>query len=222
MSKVTTNNKLTNFSKWVSFELFVFLLFFIIQYLPQFESFDPMGPQWLGLAILNIGIFIYFHFFGEKYLYQLHAIFNHKTSILYLIYVVWALMSIFYAFNKIETWVTLSRLLITFISFIHFGIIFSTNKKVLIPLSYAVSIIVFGEAIVNINKFLTGIQTSDIDSTILSLNGTSGNKNIYAQSLLFKMPFVKIKINIWIKKIKLYLEIYLRNQKTEPVFDKYY
>ena len=194
MSKATTNNKLTNFSKWVSFELFVFLLFFIIQYLPQFESFDPMGPQWLGLAILNIGIFIYFHFFGEKYLYQLHAIFNHKTSILYLIYVVWALMSIFYAFNKIETWVTLSRLLITFISFLHFSIIFSTNKKVLIPLSYAVSIIVFGEAIVNINKFLTGIQTSDIDTTILSLSGTSGNKNIYAQSLLFKMPFVVYSI----------------------------
>jgi hypothetical protein len=103
-------------------------------------------------------------------------------------------MSIFYAFNKIETWVTLSRLLITFISFLHFSIIFSTNKKVLIPLSYAVSIIVFGEAIVNINKFLTGIQTSDIDATILSLNGSSGNKNIYAQSLLFKMPFVVYSI----------------------------
>jgi len=37
-----------------------------------------------------------------------------------------------------------------------------------------------------------------------------------------KCHLFKIKINICIKKIKLYLEIYLRNQKTEPVFDKYY
>jgi len=190
MIKGVSNNNILNYTKWISFELFVFLLFFVIQYLPQFESFDPMGPQWLGLAFLNIGIFIYFHFYGEKYLYQLHAIFNNKTSILYLVYVVWALMSIFYAFNKIETWVTLSRLLITFISFLHFSIIFSINKKVLIPLSFVVSIIVFGEAIGNINKFLTSIQTTDIDAAILNLNGSSGNKNIYAQSLLFKLPFV--------------------------------
>lgn len=187
MTKLATQNNRKN---WLSFELIIFLLFFLIQYLPQFESFDPMGPQWLGLAILNIGIFIYFHFFGEKYLYQLHAIFNNKTSVLYLIYVIWALMSIFYAFNKIETWVTLSRLLITFISFLHFSIIFSTNKKVLIPLAFIVSVIVFGEAVFNINKFLTSIQTTGIDAAILSLNGTSGNKNIYAQSLLFKLPFV--------------------------------
>ena len=190
MIKGASNNNILNNLKWISFELFIFLLFFVIQYLPQFESFDPMGPQWLGLAFINIGIFIYFHFFGEKYLYQLHAIFNNKTSILYLVYVVWALLSIFYAFNKIETWVTLSRLLITFISFLHFSIIFSTNKKVLIPLSYVVSIIVFGEAVININKFLTSIQTTSIDAAILSLNGTSGNKNVYAQSLLFKLPFV--------------------------------
>ena len=86
MIKGASNNNILNYTKWISFELFIFLLFFVIQYLPQFESFDPMGPQWLGLAILNIGIFIYFHFFGEKYLYQLHAIFNNKTSVLYMLY----------------------------------------------------------------------------------------------------------------------------------------
>jgi hypothetical protein len=80
MTKLATQNNRKN---WLSFELIIFLLFFLIQYLPQFESFDPMGPQWLGLAILNIILFSYFHLFGEKYLYQLHALFNNKITIVF-------------------------------------------------------------------------------------------------------------------------------------------
>ncbi len=190
MGKLLNHNTRSIQNNWLSFEFIIFLLFFSIQYLPQFKSFDPMGPQWFSLAILNSIIFIYFNFFGEKYLYQLHALFNNKITLIYFIYVLWAVLSLTYAFNKIETWVNLSRLLITFISFLHFAVILSVHKNIIIPVCFAISFIVFGESIYNINKFIDGIKTSEIDSAILSLSGSSGNKNIYAASLLFKLPFI--------------------------------
>ena len=207
MTKLANQNVNKKLTSWISFELIIFLLFFSIQYLPQFESFDPMGPQWLSLGILNVLIFTYIHFFGEKYLFQLHSLFRNKVTLIYLVYILWAVLSILYAFNKTETWINISRLLVTFISFIHFSVLLSSNKQVIIPISIAIAIIVFGESIYNLNKFISGVKTSDIDSTILSLSGSSGNKNIYAASLLFKLPFIIYAILILKTNHKIILSI---------------
>ena len=207
MTKLASQNVNKKLTSWISFELIIFLLFFSIQYLPQFESFDPMGPQWLSLGILNVLIFTYIHFFGEKYLFQLHSLFRNKVTLIYLVYILWAVLSILYAFNKTETWINISRLLVTFISFIHFSVLLSSNKQVIIPISIAIAIIVFGESIYNLNKFISGVKTSDIDSTILSLSGSSGNKNIYAASLLFKLPFIIYAILILKTNHKIILSI---------------
>ena len=55
-SNTASNKTVLNFP---SLELLILLLYLIIEFIPQFDTGDAMGIQWLYISVLNIFVTLY-------------------------------------------------------------------------------------------------------------------------------------------------------------------
>ena len=111
--------------------LFFSAIYLIVHFIPDLGGADVMGAQWLYTSIVDLVVFGYLLLNLNKYNEAIRAIFNSRFTLLYLIYFLWALISMSYAMNVIETLVCLSRLTSTFLLFINISILL--YKKDLTP-----------------------------------------------------------------------------------------
>ena len=192
---------------------FCALLYLVVHFIPDFGGADVMGSQWLYVSLVDFAILSYILFNQQQYKTAIEAILKLKFTIVYSFLVIWALLSITYSINAIESLVCLARLLSTYLIFINLSILF--YKKEVITLFNVVAILVgvvlFFDAIYVITGFSKNMVDMNLDQNIVSLTGKNGNKNVMAASLLIKFPFLLFVIlhNKLIGKIAGFIVLFL-------------
>ena len=167
-------------------------LYLLVHFIPDLGAYDVMGPQWLYTSCIDfVGIaFIFMHL--QHYAEAVHGIFKYKFTIVFTFLVAWAAISYFYAINPIETLVTGSRLVTTYLVFIVLSILFYKQPLpvLLTGISVIMAFVLLYDSLVLLNTFSSNLTTMGLDENILALSGNHGNKNVMAASLLIKFPFV--------------------------------
>jgi O-antigen ligase len=187
-NKLHTNNKNTNKNSFIP--LLILGLYMAVHFITNVNAIDVMGPQWLYVSLLDILVVIYI--WARKDLYQeaVITIFKQGYTKLYLSLFVLAGLSIFFAMNQVEAWVCYVRFIVTVVAFFNIAVLFFNDQDLFRLLSRSLATILLIESIQYFNKFFDGITETSIGALINSLNGNTGNKNIFAASLVIKIPFV--------------------------------
>ena len=192
---------------------FCTFLYLIVHFIPDFGGADVMGSQWLYVSVVDLAILLYILLNQLQYRAAIDAVLKLKFTIVYSFLVIWALLSITYSINAIESLVCLARLLSTYLIFINLSILF--YKKELTTLFNVVAILVgvvlFFDALYVITGFSKNMVDMNLDQNIVSLTGKNGNKNVMAASLLIKFPFLLFVIvhNKLIGKIAGFIVLFL-------------
>lgn len=169
----------------------IVLLYLLAELVPQFNSIDVMGPQWLYLSILNLITIIYITInFNSGFNSIFQKISQNQLSLTFLAVFAFCGFSIFFAINPIESLVVYSRLIVTIVAFFNISLLISRNPKNIEYIFQAVSIIAIFQCISLLNTYLQGVKTSTSDAVISNLTGNTGNKNVLAASLVIKSPII--------------------------------
>ena len=102
-------------------------LFLITYFIPNFYAIDRIGNQWFYLSIISFITSLFLITRDDIYI-KIKIAFSEKPSILYLIFILLCLTSIFYSYNKIEALVTFNQYFTVFISFIFIKILLPNVK----------------------------------------------------------------------------------------------
>jgi len=165
-------------------------LYMAVHFITNMNSIDVMGPQWLYLSLLDIAVVIYI--WARKDLYQdvVVTIFKQLYTRLYLSLFILAGLSIFFAMNQVEAWVCFVRFIVTIVAFFNIAVLFFHEQDSFRLISRLLATVLLIESLQYFSKFFNQIAETPIGSLINSLNGNTGNKNIFAASLVIKIPFV--------------------------------
>ena len=176
---------------------FILALYLIVHFIPDFDGADVMGAQWIYVSVIDFAVLGYIAKNYAKFKEAITGVFKFKFTIVYFIFLLWALASYFYAINPTEALVCLARLVSTFLIFINLSILF--YKKDLQSLFQSVALLVsltlLSDSMEVIKGFVAKQGEMSLDSLIISLMGRNGNKNVMAASLLIKFPFAVYYMN---------------------------
>ncbi len=166
-------------------------LYLMVHFVPDLDGADVMGAQWLYTSGLDLLVLAYIAYHYSHYKEAIKGIFNIPYTVVYSLFLVWALGSYFYAINGIEALVCLARLVSTFLVFTNLSILLykKETKSVFLQLSLLISLVLLFDAFTVIKGFSEKVGEMSLDSLVLSLMGNNGNKNVMAASLLIKFPF---------------------------------
>ena len=81
-------------SKYI-FSGFFIVLYLCIGFIPNLDAVDKIAPQWLALSILNFISLVYLFKQRQSFSNALSATINSLLSITYIIFILWAGLSIF-------------------------------------------------------------------------------------------------------------------------------
>jgi len=183
-----TNLKTENKSAWIP--LIIVGLYMAVHFITNVNAIDVMGPQWFYLSLLDIAVVVYIWIRKDLYMDVILTIFRQLFTKLYLSLFILAGLSIFFAMNQVEAWVCFVRFIITVVAFFNIAVLFFNQQGLFRLISQLLAAVLLVESIQYFNKFFDGIAETPLGSLINSLNGNTGNKNIFAASLVIKVPFV--------------------------------
>lgn len=161
----------------------------VAYFIPNFVTTDRIGNQWLYLSIISLVSFFYLGFkkllfYNNKWLSPKKAIFS------FLLFIAWALFSIYFSSNKAEALVTFNQYLTVFFCFVFFQIL-STNitngDKFILNLLIVLLII---ETLLSLSPILSDIENDNLAFRSMKYSGAAANINITAFSLVYKLPIL--------------------------------
>ena len=170
--------------------LLFFGLYLLIDFIPQFESYNYAEPQWLYLNYLNI-IVLVFLFFSKKI--NRRAIKTFSTNSIVLLFsgfLMLAAISFFVASNIDEYVISISRYGIGFVAFFNLYFLFKNKPQIKIWICCTISILLFVESCKGLSIFFKNIEKIDIQTIRYMMTTNHANKNIFAANILVKLPFV--------------------------------
>lgn len=178
---------------YLSFLLFLYVM---TDFLPKKPIIDVGGIQWLYLAIINF--FAILMLFRTKISDESIVKKNYSLSIipiLYIVYFVLSAFSILVADNKMESILFLSKLSIVLSGLIVFSFLTKKTTTVFLNFSILVSILLFLQTVSALSDFYKNLNKIEIEKAMLFLNGNAENVNIFAASIILKIPFVLYAIH---------------------------
>lgn len=170
----------------------IFIFFYLIHHVfPYFGTSDKVHVQTLylgALSLISIIAFLYNKNLKNNLLYG----FNKLPIIVFLIFVLWSLITIFPAINKSEALIQSSYYLIQFVSFLFIlNFLNILGKDFFNFAKWMILFLIIVEITPSFFSYFSDIINSGAPSPrSLIYRGTSGNVNILAYSLLFKIPFL--------------------------------
>ena len=165
-------------------------LYFAIHFIPYSGAIDPMGTHWFYLALLDLVVTIYLFAGKSHYATAIKPVFKNGFSYLYLALFALAGLSVFTALNRTEALVCYARFIVTIIAYFNIAILLHGRLHLFKLLARVLSVILLVESIQSLIAFFNGLETMPLDKLILSLQGSTGLKNIFAAALVVKIPFV--------------------------------
>ena len=225
--KVQEETKPTNIHNYIV--LLIFTGYLSIDFFPNFGSGDIMAPQFLYLNVLNIIVAGYIFFFRKEYDFQVNQFINRRSIFsLYLIFLLLCAVSLVFSNNITLSLMTLSQLIVVLMIVINFTLLLLHKKHLINAIIFLIAISAFLQA----GKVLASLGSiTDVD-TITEFykskvrKGNTGNINIFAASMLFKVSFILIGIirstsyKKWFFVITLFMTtavIFLINARTTLV-----
>lgn len=170
--------------------LFFCILYFAIHFIPYLGAIDPMGTHWFYLALLDLVVAIYLFAGKSHYTTAIKPVFNNGFSYLYLALFALASLSVFTALNRTEALVCYARFTVTIIAYFNIAILLHGRLHLFKLLAQVLAVILLVESLQTLIAFFNGLETMPLDNLILSLQGNTGLKNIFAATLVVKIPFV--------------------------------
>ena len=165
-------------------------LYLCVNFIGNFDAYDAMGPQWLFLVTVDFLAIIYILSRKDQYNLAAASIVKNIFSKLYLAFFVLAGLSIFTAINPTEALVCYVRLIATIIAYFIIAMLFYGRLHLFKWIAQMLGLVLLVESYQTISQFLADFGTMPLTDLIMSLKGTTGNKNIFAAGLIVKVPFV--------------------------------
>jgi len=191
-----------NINKAVSW--FILLLYLLIGFVPNWQAVDKIAPQWLVMNLINVVSISYIAYNRKSLSQSIQNFFNSRITIFYLFFIVWAALSYFYAINKIEQLVNISRQFNVFVMFGSMFILLSNLKSKFQFFSWVFTVFLGIEIFYVLLEAQQMISTDGYISPG-ALKGVTANRNITAFSLAIKLPFVYFLLTQVNKKIYKFL-----------------
>ena len=183
---------------------FILLLYLLIGFVPNWQAVDKIAPQWLVMNLINVVSISYIAYNRKSLSHSIQNFFNARTTILYLFFIVWAAISYFYAINKTEQLVNISRQFNVFVMFGSMFILLSNVKSKFQFFSWLFTVFLGIEIFYVLLEAQQMISTNGYISPG-ALKGVTANRNITAFSLAIKLPFVYFLLTQVNKKIYKFL-----------------
>lgn len=181
--------------KTFSFEdniaVIIFFLYLLVDFIPTFGSYTFGEPQWLYLTVLNFcaGFYLYYN----KCWVQNEIIkkfFTSKIIVLYLLFLLLCGISIFVGINFNEGFITILRYSVTFSALAIFFMLFYNKQHLYLTFAGIISILLLIQCFPALKIFAANYDLMSADAMIAELKHHHDNKNIFASSILIKLPFV--------------------------------
>ena len=173
----------------------ILLLYLFIGFVPYFGTIDTIGSQWFYLSIINISCLFLF-IFDFDLIVHIKSLLKFVPFKIYLFFIIVAFFSLFFSKNISLSLVDFSRLLTTTLSVLIISFLFISSQSFnLYRLSLFISFVLLCEIVYSyfpLFRFLASNSFFDIDYNSIpnSLKGVTGNKNVNASNIAFKIPFV--------------------------------
>ena len=164
------------------------IAFLSVGFVPNLEAVDKIAPQWLYLSLLNFSCSIFLFINNRKFQEQLSSVLSSMMSLTYILFVLWAAFSYFYAINPTEVIVNIVRQFNTLFMFLHLGILIYNIKDKNRLLSLSIMVILALEVFAVLEQALEMYKAGSISPG--NLKGVTANRNITAFSIAIKIPFV--------------------------------
>lgn len=195
--------------KKISVEKVLLTLFMVAYLIPNFLTTDRVGNQWLYLSIITSLSFIYVA--SKKSLFNsIKFLIKKKAIVLYGLFLICALLSIYFSLNRAAAIVTFNQYLTVFFCFIFFNI-FSRNitdgDKFIINLLFVLLII---ETFLSLSPIISDIENDSLVFRSMKYSGAAANINITSFSLVYKLPLLFYFFEKYSKPvIKIFLSLLL-------------
>jgi len=173
---------------------FLLILYIITGSLSNFGAIDILAPQWIYLGAINIMSCLYFLLSPNALNTAFRPLFKSAFIYLYLFYIIWNVLSYFYAINPVETLINLPRVGNTFFAlFFSYFLIYNLPNKFFF-ISRLFLLFLVAELAAYYNDFSSVYSTQGLNA--MAIKGFAGNKNITAASIAFKLPFVLYLLHV--------------------------
>jgi len=178
--------------------LYIFLVS-IVGFLHYEGVVDVVGFQWLYLSIVNVFFLFYFIVKNAKNLsitIKSSFIGNYQL-ILYLLFFISSIVSIFYSLNQSVAIIAVSKIGIILCSLFLFSQIKLDKEKFLLFVSSLFTVFLLIEISSSLYPYFEIIQVTEYKFSMAQtyLKGFAGNKNITSASIAFKIPFAYLLLN---------------------------
>ena len=176
--------------------IYIVLLLSVI-FVPKLNSIDIIGPQWVYLSFLNLAAFCYLLTFHIKHvLASISKIFKNYIFILFFLFFALMLLSFSYSKNVIISIHDFSRHINLLVIVFNLFVFFSIYKLQFLNVAVIISIFLDCEVASSMQFFFKdlleqGLAVFYFDN--INQNaflGFTGNKNIAAASIVFKLPML--------------------------------
>lgn len=169
----------------------IIALYMLIECMPKLQLQDQMGIHWLLISIVN-GIALIYIFSNKSLIDTSFFIkfFKNGITVAYVIFFLIAGFSLFVAINPTEGLVVYSRLFTSILSFIIIGILIINRLHLLKNIALIITVIATLQGFETVLQFYREVGKTPIETLIYNLQGTSGNKNIFAAAFVIKIPFI--------------------------------
>ncbi|MFN9804593.1 MAG: O-antigen ligase family protein [Bacteroidota bacterium] len=165
------------------------LLYLLVEFIPNLGSYDTMGPQWLYLAVVDTFVLFYILYNYAAYAQAVRNLFGSTYTYILLAFLGWAVLSITWAFNTTETWVCLARLITTIVAFFNLYMLLYGKKGLTSTLTLILVSLLILQSVQSLGFLFSQMGSMGFNEIVLGMRGNAGNKNIYAASLMIKIPF---------------------------------
>lgn len=176
----------------LAFKIYSFLIIFCI-YLPELGAIDMNVTQWMYLTVINSSVLLYLLIKNKL---NLSLVIGNTSFILYLLFFLGAILSIIKSINYTESFLRLNEIfciLSSLFILVNFHVQKNTNYKFILTIfSFALGLEVFGT--LNQYRLINSYTTFDF-SMANEIRGFTGNKNVAAASVAFKIPFLVLLFN---------------------------
>jgi O-antigen ligase len=190
-SKPTSNDPVSGFDFGLIIPFLLVSSYALVDFVPQYQSVDIMGPHWVYLSILNGLCILYFFTLGKNTLQnELGHWSQSLLSILFLSFFAIAGLSIFGAINRVESQVVYARSATTVLMYSNMGLMLLGRLPLLRAIAGLITLVLLVQSIQTLGQFNQGLaDNQQVDTVIGNLKGNSGNKNILAASLAIELSF---------------------------------
>ncbi|UPZ17864.1 O-antigen ligase family protein [Flavobacterium humidisoli] len=210
MNRIETNNYAENNKSADLYALIFIILFFAIDFLPNFNISGIQYPQFLEFSILNIIMSVYFYLKPEFIAVDTFDFLKNNSLLrIYLIFILFCGLSFFGAKNASLVISNLIDLTIIFCLIVNFSILLKNKLYLIYKIILIVGLVAILKSGYEIYKFKQIADHFSTGEALSKMFGNTGNINILAATLNLKVPFLLIGITTFSGNKKLFLFVSL-------------